>query len=164
MFRCLVFVASGLLVQHILNEGFDTGKPLLVKHVTPCDVMESPWASFVSGAPLPPFGLGYVKGMLRATTCLALLHLFWADGKGTALLRTFSKIKESCEVIYVQHVVLPSLENEIVNNFLLSISAMPWNTSCSGASLAKVLMWTSKLPSPSGAEKTPGITGHCFIL
>ena len=113
--------ASGLLVQRILNEGFDTGKPLLVKHVTPCDVMESPWASFTSGMPIPPFGLGYVKGMLRATTCLALLHLFWADGKGTALLRTFSKFKESCEVIYVQHVVLPSLESEIFNNFLLSI-------------------------------------------
>ena len=110
------------LAQHILNDGFRTsGKPLLVKHIQPVTALEAPWKDEANGMPVEPLSLGYVKGMLRATTCLALLHLFWEDGNGEALLNTFQVFRESVGCIYVHHVAMPSLESEVFNNFLLSI-------------------------------------------
>lgn len=115
--------ASLQLVHHVLNEGFQTsGKPLLVKHVDQGSlVMTSPWASEAMGMPVAPFSLGYVKGMLRASTALALLHMFWHHGQADALLQTFRALKESCSTVYVFHIQLPSVESEVFQNFLLSI-------------------------------------------
>ena len=111
------------LAEHLLNEGFLTSeKPLLVKHLDPQDLLslESPWKTEANGMPIAPFGLGFVKGMLRASTALALLHMFWADSESAALLATFPAFRETLGTVYCHHVVLSSLETEMVQNFLLS--------------------------------------------
>ena len=117
--------AAHTLCQHLLTEGFlSSDKPLLVKHLHDSEILaglSAPWSKEACGQPLAAFSLGYVKGMLRASTVLALLHLFWEDGNGSSLLAAFPTFKESCEVVYVHHVSLPSVESEVFNNFLISI-------------------------------------------
>ena len=73
----------------ILHEGFRTGdEPLHVKHMPAAAVkgeeLPSPWAASAAGMPLPPFTLAFVKGFLRASTGLALLHLFYETGARTS--------------------------------------------------------------------------------
>jgi len=89
-----------------------------VKHLHDSENLKglpTPWSSEASGQPLAAFSLGYVKGMLQASTALALLHLLWEDGNGSSRLAAFPTFKESCEVAYVHHVSLPSVESEMFN-------------------------------------------------
>ena len=66
--------ASTLLAEHVLLDGFLTAQgPLQVKSLD-IAALPAPWQQQASGMPLPPFSLGYVKGMLRGVTALALLH------------------------------------------------------------------------------------------
>ena len=58
--------------------------------------------------------------MPRASTALALLHIFWTDGDSAALLATFPVFRDTCTTVYCHHVVLSSLESEMVQNFMIS--------------------------------------------
>ena len=109
--------------EHFLTCGFLTNeKPLLVKHLHQEENLsvEVPWKQEATGMPVPVFGLGFVKGMLRASTALALLHMFWTDRESAALLATFPVFRDTCTTVYCHHVVLSSLESEMVQNFMLS--------------------------------------------
>lgn len=61
------------------------------------------------------------QGMPRASTALALLHIFWTDGDSAALLATFPVFRDTCTTVYCHHVVLSSLESEMVQIFLISL-------------------------------------------
>lgn len=56
--------------------------------------LDAPWKDEANGMPTQPFSLGYVKGMLRASTALVSLHLFWEDGNGEALLMEMFPISQ----------------------------------------------------------------------
>ena len=103
--------SARLLVQHLLMDGFVTSsQPLQIKHITPENLLTPPWVAVANGLPIHPFSLGYVKGMLRGSTILALLHMFWQDGQGLQLLEMFDKLKASCQAIYVHHIKHVSLQ------------------------------------------------------
>ena len=114
--------SARLLVQHLLMDGFVTSsQPLQIKHVTPDVLLTAPWAAAANGLPIHPFSLGYVKGMLRGSTILALLYMFWQDGQGLQLLETFSNLRTSCGVVYVHHIKHFSLQDEVFYNFRVSL-------------------------------------------
>ena len=114
--------SARLLVQHLLMDGFVTGsQPLQIKHITPENLLTPPWVAAANGLPIHPFSLGYVKGMLRGSTILALLHMFWQDGQGLQLLEVFDKLKASCQAIYVHHIKHVSLQEEVFYNFRVSL-------------------------------------------
>ncbi|CAJ1446520.1 unnamed protein product [Effrenium voratum] len=116
--------SARLLVQHLLMDGFVTSsQPLQIKHVTPDVLLTEPWAAAANGLPIHPFSLGYVKGMLRGSTILALLYMFWQDGQGLQLLvlETFSNLRTSCGVVYVHHIKHFSLQDEVFYNFRVSL-------------------------------------------
>ena len=114
--------SARLLVQHLLMDGFVTSsQPLQIKHITPENLLTPPWVAVANGLPIHPFSLGYVKGMLRGSTILALLHMFWQDGQGLQLLEMFDKLKASCQAIYVHHIKHVSLQDEVFYNFRVSL-------------------------------------------
>ena len=115
--------SAKLLLQHLLMDGAVTGgEPLQVKHVEPDCQIQPPWKNESNGWPIDPFSLGFVKGALRASTLLSLLHMFWQDGQGLKLLETFNKLQASVvSGIFVVHVRHVSLQEEVFHNFKLSL-------------------------------------------
>lgn len=97
------------LAAHILQDGFLTAaEPLVVE--------QPDWSlpGVTGNTTVPLFSLHYVKGFLRASTCLSLLHLALTDDID---LRThYPKLWESVLVIHV-HTVKPT---DIVASALLN--------------------------------------------
>ena len=97
--------------EHFLTCGFLTNeKPLLAKHLHQEDHLS---VEVPCGSKKPQA----CQGMPRASTALALLHIFWTDGDSAALLATFPVFRDTCTTVYCHHVVLSSLESEMVQNF-----------------------------------------------
>ena len=116
--------AAGQIVEHILMQGFLTGEqPLRVKPVLLDSASIIPWAGqgFPLEKPWPAFGLGYSKGMLRATSLLSLLHMRMEDGGVESFLLTFPQVKDTVRKIYVHHVQYPSAQEEVFANFRMSL-------------------------------------------
>lgn len=116
--------AALLLAETILHEGFRTGdEPLHVKHMPAAAVkgeeLPSPWAASAAGMPLPPFTLAFVKGFLRASTGLALLHLFYETGQD--FLTLFPCLGETFSTVYVHHVSHATVQEEVFHNFKVSL-------------------------------------------
>ena len=89
--------ASTLLAEHVLHDGFLTAsEPLQVK-VLEVSSGPAPWQDSAHGMPVPPFSLGYVKGMLRGATAMALLHCLWESGNVDERLRNLPAFKASFE-------------------------------------------------------------------
>ena len=79
------------------------------------------WKDLVGNSAMPVFSLGFSKGMLRASTLLALLCQWWQEGSGSLLLQAFEKMRNSLACIYIHHVKHSTLENEVFHNFRTSL-------------------------------------------
>ena len=116
--------ASYQLLQHIVMQGFETGDQPLQCKLLAAGTMEPdnyPWKSLCASQPIPAFSLAFTKGMLRASTVLALLCQWWQEGCADILLRSFPHIKETCSTVYVYHVQHLTLQDEVFHNFRLSL-------------------------------------------
>ena len=118
--------SAGLLVQHILSEGFLSGEGPLLCKVIKEDLGLAPFCPWREGMlrhqkSLGIFSLGYTKGMLRACTLLSLLHMWMDDGAEESFMSNFPHVMKSCQEIFVHFVSLPSAQEEIFHNFRMSL-------------------------------------------
>ena len=117
--------AASKLASHIITSGFLSGvEPLEVKLLEDSDLPEGngcPWSTDVGPDGLPTFCLGFSKGMLRASTLLALLCQWWSDGMADLLLQTLDKLRKSLKCVFVYFTKHNTLEHEVFHNFRTSL-------------------------------------------
>ena len=106
-----------LLVEQYLADGFCTNsEPLLV--VQSCSPGNSEWKTFCGGPdPLPSFSLGYVLGMARVTSLLALLHSCWKAG---LQITDHPVLYDSLLRVYAHHIEHSNKVDEAMHNMRMS--------------------------------------------
>ena len=114
--------SASLIVEHFLTQGFLSGEEPLQVKLLDTSSPYCPWSSSEGVRdPMGAFSLGYSKGMLRATTLLSLLLLWYEDGSADKFLASFEKLRTTISKIYVHAVAYPSLAEEIFANFRMSL-------------------------------------------
>lgn len=105
------------LAEQYLADGFCTaGEPLFVAHPLSAGI-PAPWAGERAGPCLSAFSLGYIKGMARATTLLAMLCKAWQLGIAVSVHET---LFQSCRAVYVHHLLKDSKMDEALANMKFS--------------------------------------------
>ena len=107
------------LTEQIVVDGFCTSaEPLLiVQSRAEADIVKvpAPWESSDKGLePIVPFSVGYMKGMLRASVMLALVHWCWKNG--VDLPSQHPMLAKSVTTIFVHHSQQSSRIEECLQN------------------------------------------------
>ena len=107
------------VMEQIVVDGFRTSEePLLVVQSRPSATIvrvDPPWQSSEPGqSPIAPFSVGYMKGMLRASTLLAMLH--WCMQNGIDLHTSHPVLAKSVSTIFVHHSQQSSRIDECLQN------------------------------------------------
>ena len=101
------------LIEQILLDGFvSSSEPVLVLQSRSADPKLPQFCG------LATFSLGYLTGVARASSLLALLHVIFKSG--IDLSTTHPTLHNSCCAIHVHHVEQPSKMHEALKNMKLS--------------------------------------------
>ena len=111
------------LAEHFLKDGFLTsGEPILAqqKAIDPLHQVQKPWNQPAVGEGLHPFSVAFIKGRARITSLMALLYTMF-DGGVTKIADHNRVLWESCPVIWAQHLIQHTKEEEVLTNLKLSL-------------------------------------------
>ena len=102
--------------QYVVDGFCSQGDPVLVvQSRRPDDIMpvDPPWTSKCSH-PITPFSVGYMKGMCRATTLIAMIHWCWKAGVDLKVEHPI--LYKSVLAIFVHHTQQSSRVDECLQN------------------------------------------------
>lgn len=127
--RCSMKPAPGweqslTLAELFLKEGFITsGDPILAQHkvADPQSMaFKAPWEKPVGAECLMPFSVPFIKGRARVTSLMALLYVLF-DGGVNDIQGKHKVLWESVCVLWTQHLVHHTKEEEVLSNLKLSL-------------------------------------------
>ena len=112
------------LLEQYLIDGFDTtgaetGPLLVLQHALAPMNLPDLWNDKIAGQALPPFSLGYLKGMARSSTLMFLLHRFFCMKINIAT--DWPHLWKSVLAIHVHHVKQKSRMEECLQNMKMSV-------------------------------------------